>query len=918
MKFRFVPQIQKYVSVSTAAELVSYSKGYIRSLAKKGVLVHKKSDRSYLILETTIVAYGKSKNRLKQRGSILNLFERITLVSSFAVILIIFSFNSLAVFSSPKREALNVIPLKFEMASLSFEGFDNILKTFTPTQSVRPTPVVVPKVENKKVTPAQPTQQAKPQVQAPVVNPKNSNIVLPKTVQTVQTTSVQNSLISTNNLISNISPQIIYRSVENNSGMFSALNSAIDKVRSDVTAGVLAGPLPTTLSTLTISGASGSAGCATFSATGLLSNTGSPCASGGGTGTDKFATSTNGLTIYPNSATSLVIGGTATTTTGAKLEVLGSLYINASSTLQNFTGLQSTSTNSTSTNFFATTASSTNLFASIVRFTNLLLTSSTTLQNFTGIFSTTTNSTSTNFFATTLFSTTHYNSGLGTFGNLLSLGSSTLQAFTGTTSTTTNSTSTGAFSVGTNLVATGGLSTFSNTLHTGSTTLQSFTGTTSTTTNATSSNLYISGTASTTNLFATSISGAFTAGTVPASLMTAGTFGSVAGTGYAFPGTLSVTSGLLTVGNLLHTGSTTLQNFTGLLATTTNATSTGALSVGSFLTATGALSTFSNTLHTSSTTLQNFTFAFATGTSATTTNFFATTASTTNFFTSSIAVGTTSPWKTLSVVGTMSIAGLETSTAGNAVCITTSNGVVTAGNTTCTTSSLKTKHNVVSISGEENVIMNLRPVSYINNEGGDARYGFIAEEVAQLDTKIVQYAKSDVKFTDGQIVRKGEPISVDYERYVALLTKFVQGQQTQINELKNSSGATLSTGAVSNWLISLGVTIENNVAHFVEIIVDSIKVKKLNVGDSTNPSISGITILDRITGQPYCMYIENGNMKSQSGECGQPVLLTPPPVVPPPVVPPPVVEVPPTEEIVTPPAIDSSTPQVETPATPAP
>ena len=90
------------------------------------------------------------------------------------------------------------------------------------------------------------------------------------------------------------------------------------------------------------------------------------------------------------------------------------ILANGSTTLQNFTGLQSTTTNATSTNLFATNASSTNLFAQSATIgtflaQTILANGSTTLQNFTGLQSTTTNSTSTSFYASSNIT------GLGSF-----------------------------------------------------------------------------------------------------------------------------------------------------------------------------------------------------------------------------------------------------------------------------------------------------------------------------------------------------------------------------------------------------------------------------------------------------------------------------------------------------------------------
>ena len=153
-----------------------------------------------------------------------------------------------------------------------------------------------------------------------------------------------------------------------------------------------------------------------------------------------------------------------------------------------------------------------------------------------------------------------------------------------------------------------------------------------------------------------------------------------------------------------------------------------------------------------------------------------------------VGIGTTTPWRALSVKGNMAITGLTSSTAGNAVCILTSGEVVTAGNTTCVTSSQYTKHDIVSI-GDASEIMKLRPVQYVNDEGGDARYGFVAEEVAAVDDKLVEHATADVTL-NGHLFKKGDVLAVDYERYTGLLTKFVQDTNLKVEDLATTTDAT--------------------------------------------------------------------------------------------------------------------------------
>jgi len=152
----------------------------------------------------------------------------------------------------------------------------------------------------------------------------------------------------------------------------------------------------------------------------------------------------------------------------------------------------------------------------------------------------------------------------------------------------------------------------------------------------------------------------------------------------------------------------------------------------------------------------------------------------------SLGIGSSTPNYKLSVVGTVGINGLTTSTAGNAICILASNEVVTAGGTTCVTSSSKTKSNITTLKTAKE-IMKLRPVSYVNNEGGDTRYGLIAEEAAKVDPILVEYAKSDLRFASSSgSIKKGEPLTVDYQRsLITKMLKFVQDLYTTVQNLSN-------------------------------------------------------------------------------------------------------------------------------------
>ncbi len=162
---------------------------------------------------------------------------------------------------------------------------------------------------------------------------------------------------------------------------------------------------------------------------------------------------------------------------------------------------------------------------------------------------------------------------------------------------------------------------------------------------------------------------------------------------------------------------------------------------------------------------------------------------------SNVGINNSSPGKTLAVVGTMSVNGLSSATSKDAVCIDASTKeFVDSGNTTCITSSLKTKHDITSLSTSEALrdVMALKPVAFTYNDGGDRRVGFVAEEVNKVDPRLVEYASQDTTFPYASgVIKKGEPISVEYANITAVLVKAVQDIKT--------NGVTAKRSAEENW-----------------------------------------------------------------------------------------------------------------------
>jgi hypothetical protein len=132
-----------------------------------------------------------------------------------------------------------------------------------------------------------------------------------------------------------------------------------------------------------------------------------------------------------------------------------------------------------------------------------------------------------------------------------------------------------------------------------------------------------------------------------------------------------------------------------------------------------------------------------------------------------VGIGSTSPWRSLDVNGTVGFKGLTTEgVSGSALCLSANNEVqINSGVQTCTVSSQRYKHDIVSTDTGLATVLAMNPVTFYYNadtKNTNQQYGFIAEQVQQIDPKLV-----DVN-SDGQVQ------SVRYEEYTAVLTRAIQ------------------------------------------------------------------------------------------------------------------------------------------------
>jgi hypothetical protein len=91
---------------------------------------------------------------------------------------------------------------------------------------------------------------------------------------------------------------------------------------------------------------------------------------------------------------------------------------------------------------------------------------------------------------------------------------------------------------------------------------------------------------------------------------------------------------------------------------------------------------------------------------------------------------------------------------------------------------------------DTDALLRLRPVSYTEKTSGKARYGFIAEEVQEIDPTMVEHAATTTVL-NGHTFKAGDPISVDYQHLVAVVVHWIQKiwahdteQDRQIAELR--------------------------------------------------------------------------------------------------------------------------------------
>lgn len=142
-----------------------------------------------------------------------------------------------------------------------------------------------------------------------------------------------------------------------------------------------------------------------------------------------------------------------------------------------------------------------------------------------------------------------------------------------------------------------------------------------------------------------------------------------------------------------------------------------------------------------------------------------------------VGIGTTAPAGTLDVDGTTYLRTTSASVAGDSAVCRNSSGEITVNTsaTTCSVSSQRYKHNIEDLGIGIDFVNGMRAVSYQRNSDNAQEIGFIAEEIAALDSRLVFYE------ADGTTVR-----GVKYEQITAVLTKAIQDQSGKLEGINTS------------------------------------------------------------------------------------------------------------------------------------
>ncbi len=149
------------------------------------------------------------------------------------------------------------------------------------------------------------------------------------------------------------------------------------------------------------------------------------------------------------------------------------------------------------------------------------------------------------------------------------------------------------------------------------------------------------------------------------------------------------------------------------------------------------------------------------------------------FLNGNVGIASTSPWRTLSVTGTVGFDGLTAGAGAGALCLSANKEVTYSAGAGCTGSSQRFKHDIAPLDASTSLdeVLRLNPVSFVYNDDigvAGSQVGLIAEQVQQIDPRLVA--------TDAS----GTPFTVKYENLTAVLAAAIQHLAHKLDDLANT------------------------------------------------------------------------------------------------------------------------------------
>jgi hypothetical protein len=150
---------------------------------------------------------------------------------------------------------------------------------------------------------------------------------------------------------------------------------------------------------------------------------------------------------------------------------------------------------------------------------------------------------------------------------------------------------------------------------------------------------------------------------------------------------------------------------------------------------------------------------------------------------------------------------------------------------------------------------------------------FILAGVQELDKR---FATLDLKITDIETRLAVAESQIAELRNASTTQSFgTSTASTTVGSAETTASTTIDI--ISGWMETMGAKFEDSVVRFTDLFAETLTVNNVVANTITakslkiipdNQAMSGITILDRSTGQPVCMFVANGVMYSEPGECG--------------------------------------------------